>query len=98
MREFVVGALNAEMGLEAVDPELVDAAAGGSFVTLSGMVLDGSQDSIESPVTIDDADDPDVDGVVNEVPESLVDFLEFYLLKMPCLRSYRVSTSATRRS
>jgi hypothetical protein len=80
IREFVVGALNAEMGLEAVDPELSDAAAGGSFVTLAGMVLDGSQDSIESPVAANEADDPDLDGVVNEVPESLVDFLEFYLL------------------
>jgi len=80
IREFVVGALNAEMGLEAVDPELRDAAAGGSFVTLAGMVLDGSQDSMESPVAANDADDPDLDGVANEVPESLVDFLEFYLL------------------
>ncbi len=52
IREFVVGALNAEMGLEAVDPDLVDAADGGSFVTLSGMVLDGSQDTIERPVTL----------------------------------------------
>ena len=80
IREFVVGALNAEMGLEAVDPDLVDAADGGSFVTLSGMVLDGSQDTIERPVTLNESDDPDSDGVANEVPESLVDFLEFYLL------------------
>jgi cytochrome c peroxidase len=44
------------------------------------MVLDGSLDRIEAPPTSDPAADLDGDGVVNEIPESAVDHLEFYLL------------------
>jgi len=80
MREFLVGAFNAEMGLEAVDQELRAAAGGGRFVTPSGMVLDGGLDTLESPPTNGLNDDPDNDGVVNEIPTSLVDIMEFYLL------------------
>jgi hypothetical protein len=81
MREFVVGALNNEMGLQAVDPELYAAAHVGSrYTTPSGMVLDGSLDKLESPLAADPGADPDGDGMSNEVPTSLVDFFEFYLL------------------
>ena len=80
MREFAVGAFNAEMGLEAVDAELRAAVGGARFVTPSGMVLDGSQDTIESPPVNDELHDSDNDGVANEIPTSLVDFMEFYLL------------------
>jgi hypothetical protein len=80
MREFLVGALRNEMGLEAADPDLLKASAGGRVVTPSGMVLDGSQDAIEAPPVSDPGADPDGDGVTNEVPTSLVDHLEFYLL------------------
>ena len=80
IREFIVGALNDEMGLQAVDPELAAAKAGGRFVTPSGMVLDGSTDQLEAPPTSDPDADPDGDGVKNEIPTSLVDHLEFYLL------------------
>jgi mono/diheme cytochrome c family protein len=80
IREFVVGALNDEMGLQAVDPELVAAAAGARVVTPSGLVLDGALDRIESPALADPTADPDSDGVANEIPTSLVDHLEFYLL------------------
>jgi hypothetical protein len=80
IREFLVGAFNAEMGLEAVDPLLKAAAAGGRVVTPSGMVLDGSLDKVEKPVAADENDDPDGDGVRNEIPTSIVDFMEFYLL------------------
>jgi mono/diheme cytochrome c family protein len=80
IREFVVGGLQNEMGLQAVDPDLAAAHAGGKITTLAGMVLDGSVDQIEAPPTADPLADPDEDGVRNEVPESLVDFLEFYLL------------------
>jgi hypothetical protein len=80
MREFLVGAFNAEMGLEAPDPELRAAAGGGRFVTPSGMVLDGRLDKLESPPVNDQFHDSDNDGVVNEIPTSLVDFMEFYLL------------------
>jgi hypothetical protein len=80
IREFIAGAMKNEMGLEVVDPDLARAAAGGRVTTPSGMVLDGSLDRIEAPPTSDPAADPDGDGVISEVPESLVDHLEFYLL------------------
>ena len=80
IREFVVGALNNEMGLQAVDPDLTAASAGARIKTPSGMILDGSLDAIEAPLAISESDDPDRDGKSNEVPVSLVDHLEFYLL------------------
>src|SRR5215217_3767739 len=80
IREFVVGAFNDEMGLQSVDPDLMQAHNGARIVTLSGMVLDGATDRLERPPTDIVADDPDRDGVTNEIPASLVDFMEFYLL------------------
>jgi mono/diheme cytochrome c family protein len=80
IREFVVGALRDEMGLQAVDPDLAAAQAGARFVTPAGMVLDGSQDQIAGAPTADPLSDLDADGVPNEIPASLVDYLEFYLL------------------
>ncbi len=80
IREFVVGALNAEMGLEAFDPDLAQASSGNRIVTPAGMVLDGSVDTIETPPVNSESDDLDLDGVANEIPVSLVDHLEFYLL------------------
>jgi hypothetical protein len=74
MREFIVGALHAEMGLEASsDPDLTVASSGGRIVTPSGMVLDGSKDKIKAPP----APDPE-NG--NEIDPAIVDHLEFYLL------------------
>ncbi len=80
IREFIVGALNDEMGLQSVDPELAAAKAGARFVTPSGMVLDGATDQLEGPPTSDPNADPDGDGVKNEIPTSVVDHLEFYLM------------------
>ncbi len=80
IREFVVGAFKAEMGLQAVDPELARASTGAKITTPSGMVLDGATDKIEAPPTANPNADPDRDGVVNEIPTSLVDHFEFYLL------------------
>ena len=73
IREFIVGALHGEMGLESVDPDLAAASAGGIVTTPSGMVLDGSRDRIEAPPAPDPANG-------NEIPEAVVDYLEFYLL------------------
>jgi mono/diheme cytochrome c family protein len=74
MRQFIVGALHNEMGLEAsADPDILAASNGARVVTPSGMVLDGSQDKIGPPP----APDPD-NG--NEVDPAIVDHLEFYLL------------------
>src|SRR5262245_6372826 len=72
IREFLVGALNAEMGLPSADPDLADASAGHIVTTPAGMVLDGTRDQIEAP--------PDLVNGNNELPTSLADFLEFYLL------------------
>jgi hypothetical protein len=74
IREFVVGALHKEMGLEASsDPDLLTASSGGRVVTPSGMVLDGSKDTISPPPA------PDTQNG-NEIDPALVDHLEFYLL------------------
>jgi hypothetical protein len=74
MREFIVGALHNEMGLEASsDPDLLAASGGARVVTPSGMVLDGSKDKISAPPH------PDPENG-NEIDPALVDHLEFYLL------------------
>ena len=74
IREFIVGALHNEMGLEASsDPDLIAASTGGRVITPSGMVLDGSKDTISPPPA------PDKDNG-NEIDPALVDHLEFYLL------------------
>ncbi len=80
MREFFVGAFNGEMGLQSADPDLATAAAGGKVTTPSGFVMDGSLDQFAGPPASDLNPDPDRDGVTNEVPVSVVDFVEFYLL------------------
>jgi Di-haem oxidoreductase, putative peroxidase len=74
IREFIVGALQAEMGLSmADDPDLV-AAQSASVTTPSGMRLNGLTDFIERP--------PVEEGDIGTVEQrtDLVDFLEFYLL------------------
>lgn len=69
IREFIVGALNAEMGIQVADPDLAAADAGERVVTPSGMVLDGASDNIEGPP-----------GGISELDPAVVDHLEFYLL------------------
>lgn len=80
IREFLVGAFNAEMGLEAPDGDLLIASSGGTVQTPAGMTLNGLTDAIEGPPLASPAADSDGDGHVNEVPVSIVDFMEFYLL------------------
>jgi len=80
IREFLVGAFNAEMGIEASDPLLHAAVGGARVVTPAGMVLDGALDKIETPPAANEADDSDGDGVRDELPTALVDHMEFYLL------------------
>ena len=74
IREFVVGALHKEMGLEVNDPDLANAHAGARVVTPSGMILDGSLDSIDAPP------DPDPISGQYEIDPAVVDHLEFYLM------------------
>ncbi|HVE40185.1 MAG TPA: di-heme oxidoredictase family protein [Planctomycetota bacterium] len=80
IRAFAVGAFQDEMGLQAVDPDLTAAAAGGRVVTPAGLILDGAHDAISPPPCVSALVDPDGDGKVNEIPTSLVDYMEFYLL------------------
>jgi hypothetical protein len=80
IREFVVGAWNAEMGLQSADADLLAAAQGGQITTPAGMVLNGAADAVEAPPAPNPSADPDGDGVTDEVPTSIVDFMEFYLL------------------
>jgi hypothetical protein len=80
IREFLVGAFKAEMGLEAFDPDMLRASQGEDVVTPSGMHLSGSIDAVDAPPVSSATQDGDGDGVVNEVPVSLVDDMEFYLL------------------
>lgn len=94
IREFVVGAFNDEMGLQAVDPLLRQAAAGGRVVTPTGMVLDGTRDLVKTGTATSATDDPDGDGLANEIPASLVDHMEFYLFNYFKPGTYR-QTSVT---
>ncbi|MEO8574565.1 MAG: di-heme oxidoredictase family protein [Pyrinomonadaceae bacterium] len=80
IREFIVGAFNDEMGLQAVDPDLMLAHDGGRVETPSGMILDGSTDQISGPLATSAVHDEDGDGIANEIPSSVVDHMEFYLL------------------
>ena len=79
IREFVVGAFNDEMGLQAVDPITARAAAGQRVVTPTGMVLNGATDVVKRSLVSSEAEDQDLDGKVNEIPTALVDYVEFYL-------------------
>lgn len=68
IREFIVGALNAEMGLQVADADLLAASRGSRVVTPAGMVLDGRLDKTEAPPAF------------GELNRAVVDHLEFYLL------------------
>jgi len=74
IREFVVGAMHKEMGLEINDPDLAKASQGSKVTTPSGMVLDGAQDKISPPPS------PDAQSGDFELDTAVVDHLEFYLL------------------
>jgi len=96
MREFLVGAFQAEMGLQPVDPDLARAQAGNRVVTPSGMVLDGRIDNIEVAFEQDATTDGDGDAVLNEIPTSIVDFMEFYLLNYFKPGTYRQTIPSDR--
>lgn len=80
IRQFTVGGLKAEMGLESPDPVLLAAHRGQTVTTAGGLVIDGSLDDPGPPPVSSPAEDGDGDGVVNEIDPALVDYLEVYLL------------------
>jgi hypothetical protein len=92
IREFVVGAFNDEMGLQAVDPDLMLAHGGGRVETPAGMILDGALDHISAPLATSAAHDEDGDGIANEIPSSIVDHMEFYLLNYFKAGTYQQTT------
>jgi hypothetical protein len=84
IREFVIGALKAEMGLTTNDPTLCALTEPGAIESVtspSGFVFDPAEDTFERPPVCPGGDpDPDGDGVVDEIDPAVVDHLEFYLL------------------
>lgn len=83
IREFIIGAFSAEMGMEAWDPVLCAATDPVNPVLAespAGFVFDPAIDSFERPPLCDSRTDGDQDGVVSEIDPALVDHLEFYLL------------------
>ena len=96
IREFVVGALHGEMGLDAADPDLARASAQGRVVTPAGMVLDGTLDRVEAPPIANPSFNPDGNVAGSEVPTALVDHLEFYLLNYFKPATYKQSQMTVR--
>jgi|GEM_PF-245487 len=95
IREFIIGALNDEMGLQAVDPILcavTDPAAPVAMTSPSGFEYDPTLDTFERPKACDTFSDPDEDGVSNEIDAALVDHLEFYLLNYFKAGQYQTTT------
>ena len=80
IREFIVGALHGEMGLDVADPDLARASAPGRVTTPAGMVLDGTLEKVEAAPVPNPGFDPDGNVSGGEVPTAVVDYLEFYLL------------------
>lgn len=96
IRSFALGAFKAEMGMEAHDPDQLAASQGSDAMTPAGLLLTGSEDALEPPFVKDQFQDNDHDGVSNEIPTSLLDYIEFYLLNYFKPAQYR-QTYATLR-
>ena len=83
IREFIFGAFNDEMGLQATDPVLcavTDPVVPQFMISPAGFVFDPEADNFARPPACDATADPDGDGVTGEIDPALVDHLEFYLL------------------
>jgi hypothetical protein len=71
MREFTVGAFNAEMGIQITDSVINAAAAGEVVMSPSGMVFDGTVDVFEtSPLA--ESTDPDATSPVASMTTTLL--------------------------
>ena len=93
IREFLVGAFNAEMGMRgrrSIARNRRGRRARGDAVRHgAGWRLD----RIEAPPASSPAQDPDGDGVTNELPTALVDHMEFYLLNYFKPGTYRQTST-----
>lgn len=98
IREFLVGAFHAEMGLQAWDPVLcaaTDPTNPRPAESIAGFKYDPALDEFERPPACTAAEDPDADGKVNEIDPAVVDYVEFYLLNYFKPGQYRVTPRAT---
>jgi hypothetical protein len=97
LREFIVGALHAEMGLQAWDPVLcgaTDPANPKAGVSIAGFKYDPALDDFERPPACSATQDDDGDGKAGEIDPAIVDYLEFYLLNYFKPAQYRVTPRA----
>ena len=74
-----MGAFNDEMGLQAVDNLTAAGPRANAWSRPPGWCSTGEIDQVKRSLVSSPAEDDDRDGVVNEIPQSLVDFMEFYL-------------------
>ncbi len=99
IREFLVGAFHAEMGLQAADPVLcaaTDPTSPRATESLAGFKYDPALDEFERPPTCNAAEaDADQDGTSNEIDAAVVDYVEFYLLNYFKPGQYRVTQRTT---
>lgn len=98
MREFIIGAFNDEMGLQAWDPILcgvTDGPGSPAMTSPAGFVFDPALDDFSRPPACDWSEDVDGDGVYGEIDPALVDHMEFYLLNYFKPGRYRVSARAS---
>jgi hypothetical protein len=98
LREFIIGAMNAEMGLQAWDPVLcavTDKKNPRPTTSPAGFKYDPALDDFEEPPVCNASDDLDGDNKAGEIDPALVDYLEYYLLNYFKPATYRVTPRAT---
>jgi hypothetical protein len=97
IREFLVGAFHAEMGLQAWDPVLcaaTDPTAPKTAQSVAGFKYDPALDDFERPPVCTATEDVDGDRKADEIEPALVDYVEFYLLNYFKPGQYRVTPGA----
>ena len=97
MREFIVGAFHAEMGMQAWDPVLcaaTDPTAPKAAVSVAGFKYDPELDDFERPPVCSATEDLDGDGKLGEINPAIIDYVEFYLLNYFKPGRYRVTPRA----
>jgi hypothetical protein len=98
IREFLIGAFHAEMGLQASDPVLcaaTDPVAPRAAVSIAGFKYDPTLDDFERPPVCSPTEDLDGDRKANEIDPALLDYVEFYLLNYFKPGQYRVTPRAS---
>jgi hypothetical protein len=100
IREFVIGAFNVEMGLQAWDPILcavTDADNPAAMTSPAGFYFDPTTDNFSRPPACDSTSDPDPDQVTNELDPAVVENMEFYLLNYFKPGRYEITDTVRKR-